>query len=60
MTEAAEMLKGYGLTESEKTNLFDMMAGYCRLLDEAGVIADNCKTEYEACKQVADRIEAHK
>lgn len=60
MTEAAKMLKGYGLTESEKTNLFDIMAGYCRLLDEAGIIADDCKTEYEACKQVEDRIEANK
>lgn len=35
---ALEMLKGYNLTHEQKTDVFWLMAGYCRLLDEAGVI----------------------
>lgn len=60
MPEAVELVGDYDLTKAEKTQLFDMMAGYCRLLEEAGIVADGCKTEYESCKQVADRIEAQK
>ncbi len=35
MKAARELLAGYDLTEDEKNNLPAMMAGYCRLLDEA-------------------------
>lgn len=37
MAAASEMLEGYGLTDKEKTNLPELMAGYCRLLDDAGM-----------------------
>jgi hypothetical protein len=38
MKEARELLAGYDLTEDEKNNLPAMMAGYCLLLDESGMI----------------------
>jgi hypothetical protein len=38
MKEARELLAGYDLTEDEKNNLPAMMAGYCFLLDESGMI----------------------
>lgn len=37
MEAAAELLDGYRLTEKEKTDLPALMAGYCRLIDEAGL-----------------------
>ena len=37
MDAAAELLEGYDLTEKEKTYLPELMAGYCRLIDEAGL-----------------------
>lgn len=37
MDKAAKLLKGYGLTEKEKTDLFELMYGYSRLIDEAGL-----------------------
>ena len=38
MPAVCKMLEGYGLTEEEKTDLVALMAGYCRLIDEAGLI----------------------
>jgi len=38
MERAREILDGYDLTPSEKTSIPDMMAGYCRLLDECGLL----------------------
>jgi hypothetical protein len=35
MAAAAKLLAGYGLTDKEKTELPELMAGYCRLIDEA-------------------------
>lgn len=35
MDKANRLLDGYGLTELEKTSLPDMMARFCRLVDEA-------------------------
>lgn len=56
MKECVEKLKGYSLTEEEKTDGFHLMAGYCRLLDEDGLIADGYKTELEAVKALDERI----
>jgi hemerythrin-like domain-containing protein len=37
MSEAIKKLKGYDLTDDEKHSVVDLMAGYCRLVDEAGL-----------------------
>lgn len=37
MTAAVKMLDGYNLTDDEKTDLSCLMAGYCRLIGEAGL-----------------------
>lgn len=37
MNAAREMLAGYDLTEYESSGVPEIMAGYCRLLDEAGL-----------------------
>jgi len=47
MTVAVEVLEGYNLTDEEKTSLPLLMAGYCRLVDEAGLIG-YCDTEFGA------------
>jgi hypothetical protein len=56
MPQCINAVKGYGLTEEEKTYAPALMAGYCRLLEEAGLLADGCASEYEAVKQIADRL----
>jgi hypothetical protein len=38
MNLAREVLDEYDLTRIEKTSIPDMMAGYCRLLDDAGIV----------------------
>ena len=38
MKYAREILDGYDLTKAEKSYIPCMMAGYCRLLDECGII----------------------
>ena len=47
MVAACEMLEGYDLTNEEKTDLAALMAGYCRLIDEADLIGYG-HTEIEA------------
>lgn len=47
MNDAREILDGYDLTKAEKSSIPDMMAGYCRLLDEYGMIFYG-QTEREA------------
>ena len=47
MNDAREILDGYDLTKAEKSSIPDMMAGYCRLLDECGMIFYG-QTEREA------------
>ena len=47
MNDAREILDGYDLTQAEKSSIPDMMAGYCRLLDECGMIFYG-QTEREA------------
>lgn len=37
MNAARAMLKGSGLTENESRSVAEIMAGYCRLLDDAGM-----------------------
>ena len=47
MTAAAKLLEGYDLTEKEKTDLPELMCGYCRLVEEAGLCGYG-ETEEEA------------
>jgi hypothetical protein len=47
MNREREILDSYDLTPSEKTSIPDMMAGYCRLLDECGMVFYG-QTEREA------------
>lgn len=47
MIDAQKILRGYPLTEEEKTDLSALMAGYCRLIDEADLIGCG-NTEIEA------------
>lgn len=47
MNYAREILDGYDLTPTEKSSIADMMASYCRLLEEYGVIFYG-ETEREA------------
>jgi hypothetical protein len=51
MVAACKMLKGYDLTEEEKTDLVELMAGYCRLIDEADLIGYGT-TELEAIMDI--------
>jgi len=55
MDECCELLKGYDLTEEEKTDGVMLMAGYCRLLDEGGRIHFG-QTEHEACESLVTRL----
>lgn len=52
MDAAAKLLEGYGLTEKEKTDLPELMAGYCRLIDEAELCfyGDTEEEVIAACK----------
>lgn len=59
MPMAARALSGYSLTEDEKTNLFDIIAGYCRLLDDMNLLAEGFKTEHEAVKRAAEIAVQH-
>lgn len=56
MTVARSRLAGYNLTEAEKTQLPDLMAGYCRLVDEMGLIGYG-DSEFEA---LTDLFENHR
>ena len=47
MTVAIQMLKGYELTQEEKTDVTELQAGYCRLIDERGLNGFG-DTEFEA------------
>lgn len=47
MTVAVEMLEDYKLTEEEKTDVTELQAGYCRLIDERGLNGFG-DTEFEA------------
>lgn len=51
MTCSRELLEGYELTDEEKTSLPEMMGGYCRLIDERGLIGFG-RTEFEAIQDL--------
>ena len=48
-----EQFKGYDLTPEELAYPDELFVSYCRLIDEAGLCADGCATEEEACKALA-------
>ena len=54
MTAVVNILGGYGLTEEEKTSIPDLMAGYCRLVDESGM-AGYGDCEFEAIQDLFNR-----
>jgi len=47
MTQAILALEGYDLTEEEKTDVTELMAGYCRIVDERRLTGYG-DTEFEA------------
>jgi hypothetical protein len=47
MTVAIKRLEGYELTEEEKVNVTDLMAGYCSYVDQYGLTGYG-DTEFEA------------
>lgn len=55
MAQAKEALSDYSLTDEEKSHPVALFSGYCRLLDEAGMVADNEPTEFAAIVFVATR-----
>ena len=55
MDECCWKLEGYGLTKEEQTDGVMLMAGYCRLIDEAGLIHYG-ETEHEACESLVARL----
>lgn len=55
MNECCELLKGYSLTDAQKTDGAELMAGYCRLIDEAGLVHFG-ETEHEACQALVKRF----
>ena len=55
MDECCWKLEGYGLTKEQQTDGVMLMAGYCRLIDEAGLIHFG-QTEHEACESLVTRL----
>jgi hypothetical protein len=55
MDECRHLLREYNLTEEQKTDGVILMASYCRLLDEAGLIHFG-DTEHEACRLLVERL----
>jgi hypothetical protein len=56
MPECCAALSGFPLTEIERTNGVALMAGYCRLLDEAGLVKEGHKTERAAVAALVERL----
>jgi len=54
MTVAISRLEGYDLTEQEKTDVTELMAGYCRLIDELNLTGYG-ETEFEAIADLFSR-----
>ena len=54
MTKSIEGLKGYNLSDEEKTSIPAITAGYCRLIEEAGWCGWG-KTEAEAIIDLLDK-----
>jgi len=53
MNIACKKLEGYNLTDEEKTDGATLMAGYCRLLDDANILTDGHATEEDAIVALA-------
>ena len=51
MTICIDRFKGYDLTEDEKTDVTEMMAGYCRLAEEHGLVGFG-ETEFESIQDL--------
>ena len=47
MTEATIQLKGYDLSDKEKESIPELMAGYCRLIEERGLTGYG-ETEFQS------------
>ena len=60
MPECCAALSGYGLTEIERTDGVALMAGYCRLLDEAGLVEEGHKTERAAVAALVERLRSNR
>ena len=56
LPKAHEALSGYGLSPDELAKPIELFAGYCRLLDEAGLSASG-ETEAETCEQLAKQLD---
>ncbi len=56
MPACLEALAGYPLTEEERTHPVALLAGYCRLLDEAQLVEDGHATELMAVKACVARL----
>lgn len=54
MTECAEHLEGYGITP--ETEMFELFSGFCRLLEEMGLMHYG-PTEFLACEALVKRLE---
>lgn len=59
MPECTAALAGYDLTDEEKTDAVLLLAGYCRLLDEAGLVEDGHETERAAVAAVVERLRSN-
>lgn len=55
MDECCWKLEGHRLTKEQQTDGVALMAGYCRLIDEAGLIHFG-DTEHEACEALVMRL----
>jgi len=60
MNECCRYLRDENLTEEEKEHPIALLAGYCRLLDEAGLIEDGHRIEYEACSALIKAMDDRK
>ncbi len=58
--ECVELLDGHDLNAEEKEDGMLLMIGYCRLIEEAGLLVDGEATEFAAVQKIAKRIEASK
>lgn len=52
-SKAIKFLAEYDLTQSQKENPIELFAGYCRLLEESGRLADGEATEEDAVIKIA-------
>lgn len=51
-------LNGYNLTDEEKKDPISLFAGYCRLMDERGLLTEGHRTEFEAVSAIVENLES--